>query len=85
MPSLFPEVHISWFGVIPKSEPGTWKLIVDLLAPEGASVNDGIDPEMCSVHYITVAGVIESVGWGANQAKVDIKSMYQIIPVHPED
>ena len=63
---------------------------MDLSAPEGASVNDGIDPEMCSLHYITVddvAGVTESVGWGggANLAKVDIKSAYQIIPVHPED
>ena len=50
-PSLFPEVHTSQFGVIPKSEPGTWRLIVDLSAPEGASVNDGIDPEVCSLHY----------------------------------
>ena len=38
-PALFPEVHTSRSGVIPKSDPGSWRLIVDLSAPEGASVN----------------------------------------------
>ena len=39
----FPRVHISPFGVIPKSEPGKWRLIVDLSSPCGNSVNDGIN------------------------------------------
>ena len=87
-PALFPEVHTSRFGVIPKSDPGGWRLIVDLSAPEGASVNDGISREVCSLSYMTVddaARVIEASGWGAYLAKVDIKNAYRIIPVHPED
>ena len=42
---MFPEVHVSRFGVIPKVDPGKWKLILDLSSPEGASVNDRIDPK----------------------------------------
>ena len=42
-PALLPAVHISKFGVIPKPHrPGEWRLIVDLSAPFGESVNDGI-------------------------------------------
>ena len=37
-----PYTQISPFGVIPKSsQPGKWRLIVDLSSPEGKSVNDG--------------------------------------------
>ena len=47
------EVHISRFGVIPKSsQPGKWQLIIDLSYPEGKSVNDGISPKLCSLHYV---------------------------------
>ena len=53
-PDLFPVVQISRFGVIPKSEPDSWRLILDLSYPEGRSVNDGISPEICSLSYITV-------------------------------
>ena len=36
-------VHVSPFGVIPKkNKPNKWGLILDLSAPAGASVNDGI-------------------------------------------
>ena len=41
-PSDFPYVQESPFGVIPKSEPGKWRLILDLSSPQGNSVNDGI-------------------------------------------
>ena len=50
----FPFVHISRFGVIPKSAPGKWRLIVDMSSPEGGSVNDGIQETMCSLSYATV-------------------------------
>ena len=43
-------VHVSRFGVIPKPhQPGKWRLIVDLSHPKGASINDGIDPALCSL------------------------------------
>ncbi len=44
------KVQCSPFGVIPKKgKPGKWRLIMNLSAPDGASVNDGIDKELASV------------------------------------
>ena len=81
--------HISPFGVIPKkAKPGKWRLIVDLSSPMNASVNDGIDKDMCSISYITidqVVDVIVQLGHGALMAKVGIKQAYRIVPVHPDD
>ena len=84
-PQMFTDVQVSRFGVIPKSEPGNWRLILDLSSPEGRSVNDGINSENCLLSYITVDDAIVSMGEGAMLAKVDIKSAYRIILVHPED
>ena len=82
-------VHVSRFGVVPKSsQPGKWRLIVDLSAPENHSVNDGISPESCSLTYTTVecaAELIMKRGRGALLAKIDIESAYRNVPVHPED
>ena len=58
--SMFPEVHVSPFGVILKSE-GKWRLIVDLSSPKGGSVNDGIRKELCSLSYMSVDEVAASV------------------------
>jgi hypothetical protein len=47
-----PAIHISPMGLIPKKgRPGKFRLIVDLSAPRGRSVNDGIDPTHCSFHH----------------------------------
>ena len=48
----WPNLHISWFGVIPKkNQPGKWHLILDLSSPAGSSMNDGIPKEssLCSI------------------------------------
>ena len=76
------------FGVIPKGKTGKWRLIVDLSSPEGASVNDGIDPCLCSLTYMMVDDAAQSVvgaGKGAFLAKADVKQAYRMVPVHPED
>ena len=82
-------VHISRFGVIPKkSQPGKWRLIVDLSYPMEASVNDGIDSGVCSLSYASVddaADTIIQLGRDTCLAKLDIKSAYRMVPVHPED
>lgn len=84
-----PSCHISRFGVIPKGHnTGKWRLITDLSFPHGRSVNDGIDPDLCSLSYITVDAVadrIRQLGVGTMMAKVDIESAYRLIPVHPDD
>ena len=87
-PSAFPEVHVNPFGVIPKSEPGKWHLIVDMSSPEGGSVNEGICKEWCSLSYISVDDVAREVvklGKGALMAKFDLKAAYRNVPVHPDD
>ena len=89
--SQLPYIHcqISPFGVIPKkSKPEKWRLIVDLSSPSNASVNDGIDKNMCSISYISIDDVVDQIlmlGRGALMAKADIQQAYRIIPVHPED
>ena len=82
-------LQVSPFGVIPKCHaPNKWRLIVDLSSPTGSSVNDGISKELCSLSYVsvdTIAKQIVSLGRGAMIAKMDVRSAYRLIPVHPCD
>jgi len=51
-------------------------------------VNDGISKPLCSLSYITVDSAIAEIlklGWGALLAKVDIKSAFRLLSVHPAD
>lgn len=84
-----PKVQTSRFGVIEKPhQPGKYRLIVDLSDPEGSSVNDGIEREICTLHYTSVEEAMARVcarGRGTNLAKFDIESAFRIIPVHPDD
>ena len=77
-PSILTEVHINRFGAIPKRyQLGKWLLITDLSYSEDASVNDAIDPSICSLTYNSVDEVAEtaaSLGQGALLAKIDMKS-----------
>ena len=87
-PALHPTVHISRIGIIPKKSTGKWRLIVDLSSPEGFSVNDGIEEGLCSLSYIFVDHAVRAameLGQGALMAKIDVRSAYRIVPVHPED
>ena len=88
-PADFPQVHTSRIGVIPKKyQEGKWRLIVDLSAPRGKSVNDGIKRELCSLHYVKVDDIVNQVlqmGRGTLLAKLDVKSAFRIVPVHPAD
>ena len=88
-PDALPRVHVSQFGVIPKSHRlGNWRLIMDLSHPTGVSVNDGIESELCTLRYMLVDEAIKwirSRGWRTLMAKLDIESAYRSIPVHPMD
>jgi len=82
-------VHISRFGGIPKGhQPNIWRLIVDLSHPSGCSVNDHIPNSLCSLSYNTGDDAIQNIlkyGQHTILAKVDIKSAFRLIPVHPTD
>ena len=84
-----PPLHINRFGVIPKGHnTGKWRLITNLSYPRNFSVNNGIDPSLCSLTYTTVDDIAETaahLGPGSLLAKVDIESAYRLIPVHPDD
>ena len=88
-PLQYPTIHTSPFGVIPKRhQANKWQLILDLSHPEGSSVNDGIDPSLCSLQYTSVDDIttqILTTGRGTLMAKIDIKNAYRNIPVHPSD
>ena len=87
--SLCPGVHVSRFGVIPKNHhPDKWRLITDLSHPQGQSINDGIQPHLCSLSYVTIDDAILSIiklGAGTALAKIDIKNAFRLLPVHPSD
>ena len=84
-----PLLQVSRFGVILKGHgTGKWRLITDLSSPRGASVNEGIDPDLTSLQYLKIndiATLISEKGAGALLAKVDIEAAYRQIPVHPQD
>ena len=68
------EVHVSRFGVIPNKGVNKWRPILDLSLPDGSSVNDRIQPELCSLAYVSVddaARASARAGQGALLAKID--------------
>ena len=59
-----------------------------LVLPRGKGVNDSIDPNLCSLKYITIRQVaIEATSQGKGKliTKIDIKAAYCLIPVAPND
>ena len=53
-----------------------------------ASVNDGINPDEFTLHYLTVDQIIclvSRLGKWALMAKFDVESAYHNVPVHPSD
>ena len=84
-----PNLQVISFGVIPKKgKSSKWHLIVDLLSPHGSSVNDGIDPDEFSMHYIHLDQIINMIakhGPGARMAKFDVQAAYRNFAVHPDD
>ena len=87
-PDLFPQVHPNRFGVIPKGRSGKWRLIEDMSFPAGSSVNDGINESLCSLTYVGIGDAVKGIaerGKGTQLAKVDVKSAYRNVPVHPDD
>ena len=81
-----PQLQVSRLGVVPKHTPGLKRLIVDLSSPDGHRVNDGISRSLCSLTYVSVdtaVKLVEQLGQG--QVKVDIRSAYRMLPIHPDD
>ena len=63
-------------------------MIHHLSYPHGESVNDYIDPQLCSVQYTSfdeAVKLIQDLGRHCKLFKVDIKSAFRLIPVKPTD
>ena len=57
-PGEIPDLHVNRLGVMPKGRAsGKWRLITDLSFSEGASVNEGISLDLCSLSYTLVEKV----------------------------
>ena len=83
----FPDFHISPLGVVPKKDPGTYRLIHHLSHPKGVSVNDHIPDEVVKVRYQTIdtaIHLIKTAGKGAFLAKTDVSEAFRIMPVRPD-
>ena len=81
------DLVVSPLGVVPKKEPNKFRLIHHLSFPKGGSVNDAIDPEACTVSYISFDAAVAWVrhyGRGALMAKSDIEAAFRLLPVHPD-
>ena len=66
-------LRCSGIGAVPKKSGGI-RVIMQLSAPEGHSVNDGIDKDNFSLHYVTVddaVRLISKYGRGCLLAKAD--------------
>ena len=75
-------------GVVPKSEPGKYRVIHDLSFPRHNSVNLRIPTENSQVQYDSIDTITQLViqfGQGALMAKTDIKDAFWIIPSHPDN
>ena len=84
----FKNLIVSPIGLRPKPQPGKYRMIHHLSYPDGESINDGINSDVCSMHYTSFDVAINTViqvGKGALMAKEDIESAFRLLPVHPED
>jgi hypothetical protein len=75
-------------ALIPKKEPGSFRLIHDLSFPRNDSVNSHINKEHSEVVYDSIDTVVEKVklcGRSCLMAKTDIANAYRIVPIHPDD
>ncbi|XP_068110929.1 toll-like receptor 7 [Hyperolius riggenbachi] len=77
---------VSPLGVVPKKEPGSFRLIHHLSFPKGSSVNDGLSGQDTSVVYTSFDVAlrwVRKLGQGSLLAKTDIESAFRLLPVHP--
>ena len=86
----FPNFQVYPIGVVPKKHPSDWRTVFHLSYPKhhSTSVNAHISPSDYSLHYITVdnaISIIQKLGQGCFMSRLDIKSAFRNIPVHPAD
>ena len=74
-------------GVVPKGNGGR-RLISHLSSPLGESVNDFIDPNLCSVSYSRFEDAIKKIqklGKSTQLGIKDISGAFRLLPLYPGD
>lgn len=82
----FQSFHLSPIGMVPKKNPGEFRMIVDLSSPQGHSINSGISDASARVSYASIDDAITKIlecGPGAFLAKSDIESAFRLLPIRP--
>ena len=82
-----PYLRLNPIGLVPKSD-GSFRLIQHLSHPAGESVNDFIDPSLCSVSYSSFDHAVEMIsqlGQAAWLGKMDVKSAFRLLKISPND
>lgn len=83
-----PNLIVSPIGLVPKKTPGEFRMIHHLSYPPGESVNDYIDPALCSVQYTSfdaAVQLVQGLGQDCKMFKADVRSAYRLIPIKPAD
>lgn len=68
--------------------PGGLRLITHHFAPRGCRINDFIDSYFCTVKYASfdeTNTLNQSQGPSCLIAKIDLKSVFRLLPIHPSD
>ena len=86
---ILPWVKTSPISLVPKAhQVDKWRMIVDLSYPRDHSVNSGISSEHSSITYAKLDDAVEIIlklEVGTQLVKLDLKSAYRIVSVHPQD
>jgi hypothetical protein len=84
-----PDLHISPVKAVEKRDSGKYRLIHNLSAPIGCSVNDAIPREVKSVSYCSVKNVVDCLLRSGRSmmfmTKLDIKDAFRVVPVRRAD
>ena len=83
----FKEFQINPIGLVPKSTPGSYRMIVDLSSPQGNSINDSIDDIFAKVNYARLEDALSLVlkcGPTPYMAKTDIEKAFRLLPLNPD-
>jgi hypothetical protein len=75
-------------GLVPKKNPGEFRVIHHLSYPENESINSGIPESKCTVKYQTIEDAVKLMklyGKSCLLSKTDIENSFKIIPIHPDD
>ena len=73
-------------GAVPKKGTDEYRRIHDLSHPHGASLNDAIvEHRLRYVNFDAAAKMATTLGRGALLAKLDVKTAFRCVAVHPSD